>query len=104
MLHENVEIVGRHGALRPDNNLTTGHRSAGPRGARPDHAARGAAHVRLAATDSGAEREGGVGVHGPLDDPDHFDIYGHVLPGSRDEVRERMDAYLARPPAVTTAS
>jgi integrase len=24
-----------------------------------------------------------------------FDIYGHLLPGSRDEVRERMDAYLA---------
>lgn len=23
-----------------------------------------------------------------------FDIYGHLLPGSRDEVRERMDAYL----------
>jgi integrase len=24
-----------------------------------------------------------------------FDTYGHLLPGSRDEVRERMDAYLA---------
>lgn len=24
-----------------------------------------------------------------------FDIYGHLLPGSRDEVRERMDSYLA---------
>jgi integrase len=24
-----------------------------------------------------------------------FDVYGHLLPGSRDEVRERMDAYLA---------
>lgn len=24
-----------------------------------------------------------------------FDIYGHLLPGSHDEVRERMDAYLA---------
>lgn len=23
-----------------------------------------------------------------------FDIYGHLLPGSRDEVRRRMDAYL----------
>lgn len=23
-----------------------------------------------------------------------FDIYGHLLPGSHDEVRERMDAYL----------
>lgn len=23
-----------------------------------------------------------------------FDVYGHLLPGSRDEVRERMDAYL----------
>jgi integrase len=25
-----------------------------------------------------------------------FDTYGHLLPGSRDEVRERMDAYLGR--------
>jgi integrase len=25
-----------------------------------------------------------------------FDVYGHLLPGSRDEVRERMNAYLAR--------
>ena len=24
-----------------------------------------------------------------------FDIYGHLLPGSHEEVRERMDAYLA---------
>jgi integrase len=24
-----------------------------------------------------------------------FDVYGHLLPGSRDEVRRRMDAYLA---------
>ena len=24
-----------------------------------------------------------------------FDVYGHLLPGSHDEVRERMDAYLA---------
>jgi integrase len=23
-----------------------------------------------------------------------FDVYGHLLPGSREEVRERMDAYL----------
>jgi integrase len=27
-----------------------------------------------------------------------FDIYGHLLPGSHDEVRERMDAYLGEPP------
>jgi integrase len=26
-----------------------------------------------------------------------FDVYGHLLPGSHDEVRERMDAYLAEP-------
>ncbi|HVY77922.1 MAG TPA: site-specific integrase [Solirubrobacterales bacterium] len=25
-----------------------------------------------------------------------FDVYGHLLPGSRDEVRKRMDAYLRR--------
>ncbi|MDX6602386.1 MAG: integrase [Solirubrobacterales bacterium] len=25
-----------------------------------------------------------------------FDVYGHLLPGSRDEVRQRMNAYLAR--------
>jgi integrase len=25
-----------------------------------------------------------------------FDVYGHLMPGNRDEVRERMDAYLAR--------
>jgi integrase len=24
-----------------------------------------------------------------------FDVYGHLLPGSHDEVRKRMDAYLA---------
>lgn len=24
-----------------------------------------------------------------------FDVYGHLLPGGRDEVRKRMDAYLA---------
>jgi integrase len=23
-----------------------------------------------------------------------FDVYGHLFPGSHDEVRERMDAYL----------
>lgn len=23
-----------------------------------------------------------------------FDVYGHLLPGSHDEVRKRMDAYL----------
>ncbi len=23
-----------------------------------------------------------------------YDVYGHLLPGSHDEVRERMDAYL----------
>lgn len=28
-----------------------------------------------------------------------FDIYGHLLPGSHDEVRERMDAYLAESPS-----
>jgi integrase len=26
-----------------------------------------------------------------------FDTYGHLMPGSHDEVRERMDVYLARP-------
>lgn len=25
-----------------------------------------------------------------------FDIYGHLLPGDHDEVRERMDAYLPK--------
>jgi integrase len=25
-----------------------------------------------------------------------FDVYGHLLPGSHDEVRARMDAYLRR--------
>ena len=25
-----------------------------------------------------------------------FDTYGHLMPGSHDEVRERMDAYLDR--------
>ncbi len=34
-----------------------------------------------------------------------FDVYGHLLPGSHDEVRERMDAYLLNAPeeAVETA-
>jgi integrase len=27
-----------------------------------------------------------------------FDVYGHLLPGSHDEVRERMDAYLLDAP------
>jgi len=31
-----------------------------------------------------------------------FDIYGHLMPGSRDEVRARMDAYLASPAAVSS--
>lgn len=26
-----------------------------------------------------------------------FDVYGHLMPGSHDEVRQRMDAYLAAP-------
>jgi integrase len=30
-----------------------------------------------------------------------FDIYGHLMPGSHDEVRARMDAYLASPAAVS---
>lgn len=30
-----------------------------------------------------------------------FDLYGHLLPGSRDEVRERVDAYLERTLATT---
>lgn len=32
-------------------------------------------------------------IHGPLENPDTFDVYGHLLPGSRDEVRERTDSY-----------
>jgi hypothetical protein len=36
-----------------------------------------------------------------------FDVYGHLMPGSRDDVRERMDAYLAscatRAPALRAA-
>ena len=30
-----------------------------------------------------------------------FDVYGHLLPGSHDEVRQRMDAYLAKDPVVS---
>lgn len=38
-----------------------------------------------------------------------IDIYGHLLPGSHDDVRERMDAYLMKEndsaaPAVTGAA
>jgi integrase len=34
-----------------------------------------------------------------------FDTYGHLMPGSHDEVRERMDAYLSRvePPSAADA-
>jgi integrase len=32
-----------------------------------------------------------------------FDTYGHLLPGSHDEVRERMDAYLAKEPTASPA-
>lgn len=42
--------------------------------------------------DSGGEPEGGAGVHGSLEDSDH--LRWHLFPWSRDEVRERMDAYL----------
>ncbi len=31
-----------------------------------------------------------------------FDTYGHLLPGSHDEVRERMDAYLAKEPMASS--
>lgn len=44
--------------------------------------------------DSGAN--GDSGRHGPLENPETYDVHGHLLPGSRDEVRERMDAYLRR--------
>ena len=30
-----------------------------------------------------------------------FDVYGHLLPGSHDEVRKRMDAYAGRPQVAT---
>ena len=39
-------------------------------GARANHAARGAAHLRLALDRLGCEREGGTGVHGAFEDPD----------------------------------
>jgi integrase len=34
-----------------------------------------------------------------------LDTYGHLMPGSHDEVRERMDAYLSRvePPSAADA-
>lgn len=32
-----------------------------------------------------------------------FDVYGHLMPGSHDEVRERMDAYLAAGERLTGA-
>jgi integrase len=32
-----------------------------------------------------------------------FDVYGHLLPGSHDEVRARMDAYLLQPERLTGA-
>jgi integrase len=32
-----------------------------------------------------------------------FDVYGHLFPGSHDEVRSRMDAYLARDPVTSGA-
>ena len=37
--------------------------------------------------DTGARPKGGSGGHRSLGDPDHLDLYGHLLPGSRDEVR-----------------
>jgi integrase len=33
-----------------------------------------------------------------------FDTYGHLIEGSRDEVRRRMDAYLSEAPAATRES
>jgi integrase len=33
-----------------------------------------------------------------------FDTYGHLMPGSHDEVRERMDAYLATGPKTAAIS
>jgi len=32
-----------------------------------------------------------------------FDVYGHLFPGSHDEVRARMDAYLAAGDVLTGA-
>jgi integrase len=32
-----------------------------------------------------------------------FDVYGHLLPGSHDEVRKRMNAYVSTGPATVSA-
>jgi hypothetical protein len=39
------------------------------------------------------QEEGAIEGHSKIQTT--FDVYGHLLPGSHDEVRERMDAYLA---------
>jgi integrase len=44
--------------------------------------------------DSGANRKAIQEYMGHSKIQTTFDVYGHLMPGSRDEVRERMDAYL----------
>ena len=44
--------------------------------------------------DTGANPKAIQEVMGHLKIQATFDVYGHLLPGSREEVRKRMDAYL----------
>jgi integrase len=53
------------------------------------------AHFRIAADRRRRQSEGYPDFMGHSKIQTTFDIYGHLLPGSHDEVRERMDAYLA---------
>jgi hypothetical protein len=47
--------------------------------------------------DSGANPKAIQTFHGHSKIQTTFDTYGHLMPGSHDEVRERMDAYLRGP-------
>jgi len=56
-------------------------------------------HSSVCSSQSGGrcncQPEGDPDIHGPPENPDTSDTDGHLMPGSHDEVRERMDAYLS---------
>jgi hypothetical protein len=71
--------------------------------ARADHAPRMPPYVRLAAHRCRRQPEAIQTFMGHSKIQTTFDIYGHLMPGSRDEIRARMDAYLSAAEAPSAA-
>ena len=67
----------------------------GARAADPADNARVPPYVRLSPDRHRDQPQSNSGRHGALEDSDDFDVYGHLLPGSYDDIRAWMDAYLA---------